>query len=104
MHNIVNIASTTPAVIGAAKVLSTERLLGVGNQIEFLEPDNRLAVTWRAIIAARRQRTARTDLWSVGDATALVLAEREKSMEENAQIVLDLANRILIAVLRRDSR
>src|SRR5271155_5485577 len=93
-----------PIAIHPTTAFNTNQLLGVRNEVELLQPDRRFAVARRAIIAARRGRTARTDLGSVGDTTALVLAHREKALQEHAQVALDFANPVLMALLRRDIR
>ena len=63
-------------------------LLGIRDCLQRLQPRRRLAVAGRAIIAARRQRSARAHLGRVGDTTALELAQLEKSMQESVQMRL----------------
>src|ERR1019366_1842452 len=80
------------------------RLIFVGDRLQLLEPCGRFAVRGRPIVAARRQRSARTDLGRVGDTTALELAQLKKAVQKRMQMSLDRRDVVLVAAIARNVR
>src|SRR5260221_1725871 len=76
------------AQVGPAKGPKALRIIGDAG-VEFREPDVGCGIAWRAPVAARRQRAARSDLWPIGYGRALELADLEETKEEQAQPALD---------------
>src|SRR5439155_22272270 len=66
------------------------------NALEVGEPHIGDAVGRRAPVAAGRERAARSNLGAVWKRAPLELARLEKALEENAQPLLDLRERVLV--------
>src|SRR5471030_2411109 len=65
--------------------------------LQFLDPRARVAVGRCAPIAARREASAGNHLRPVGQCRALELAQLEEAVEEDAEPLLDLGQRVGVA-------
>src|SRR5579864_4636691 len=73
-------------------------------QLEFREPRGRFRITWCSPVTARRQRATRTDFGRIRNGAAFELTELEEPIHKRSKMPLDVANRVLVTVLRRNIR